>query len=381
MIACDNSKTPSIPVDVVTPVATAIPTAITSPTSPTATATITNTPLPTYTLTSTPTLIYTYTYTFTPTNTPTKTITNTPTITLTSTNTSTNTITSTPTNTPTITSTPTSIYHYVTEWTVNAPSGAACSSASIYIAENASINAFSFTGTSPQSWSVPTPASGLSSGLAVDGNGNVYMADSYNNLIREYTSSGTPVTTYGPGTLKQPSAVAVDSSGSSGISIYVADSGNNQIQKFSVQIATPTTGPVTTVTETAWGSNGSLSFPEGIAASTTNVYVADTLNNEVASFDTNGNNLSKWGGPGSGDLQFVTPIGIAYNGSTSLLFVADYGNNRVEVLSTTGIYSNQFGSSSSAGGNGILKGPEGVAVGGGYIFVADTNDNLIQVFQ
>jgi hypothetical protein len=213
------------------------------------------------------------------------------------------------------------------------------------------------------------------------------MADSANNLIREFDASGNPVTTYGNGIVffKQPCAVAVDSTGTT---IFIADSGNNQIQTLTIQVTpapavTPQATPVTIVTANSWGSS-SLLFPEGIAISATNVYVSDTLNNKVVSFKTDGTGQTTWGGPGSGNLQFSGPIGIAYSSSSSIsgnLFIADYGNNRIQVLSSSGSYLSQFGSSSSVGGNGVLKGPEGVAVAGVSIFVSDTSDNLVQVFK
>lgn len=395
MASCSNSSTPISVISVVSPSPTAIPTAITSPTSPTATPTLTNTPLPTNTLTSTSTFINTYTNTNTPTNTATNTITNSSTISYTPTNTPTYTISSTPTNSPTITSTPTSVYQYQEKWSdnFNGPSGVACSGASVFVADNntnGAIKTFNFTGSIGPTWSVPAPKVGLPTGLATDINGNVYMADSQNNVIREYNSSATPIATYVQGnagniaTFNQPCGVAVDSSGTT---IYVADSGNNQIQKLIIQVtpaATPGNTPVTVITQSQWG-NGTLSFPEGITATTTNVYVSDTFNNQVDSFDLNGNTQIKWGGSGAGVSQFSGPIGIAYcNTGTYIgkLFVADYGNNRIEVLDAlnNGNYFSQFGSSSGTG-NGILKGPQGVAVEGVSIFVTDSNDNQIQVFK
>ena len=63
-------------------------------------------------------------------------------------------------------------------------------------------------------------------GVAVDSSGNVYVVDSGNNRVVEFTGDGKYITQLGNSTI--PSGVAVDSSGG----IYVTDSGNNRVQKF-----------------------------------------------------------------------------------------------------------------------------------------------------
>ncbi|HPN63784.1 MAG TPA: SBBP repeat-containing protein [Candidatus Goldiibacteriota bacterium] len=73
-------------------------------------------------------------------------------------------------------------------------------------------------------------------GVAVDSAGNVYVADSSNNRIQKFTSSGVFITKWGSygnadGQFSYPYGVAVDSAGN----VYVADSGNNRVQKFAPQ--------------------------------------------------------------------------------------------------------------------------------------------------
>src|SRR3989344_3617807 len=70
-------------------------------------------------------------------------------------------------------------------------------------------------------------------GLWIDSSGNMYVADTYNNRIQKFDSSGNFLMKFGSlgssdGQLDNPYGVAVDSSGN----IYVADSNNNRIQKF-----------------------------------------------------------------------------------------------------------------------------------------------------
>ena len=69
--------------------------------------------------------------------------------------------------------------------------------------------------------------------MATDGSGNVYVVDTFNNRIEKFSSTGTFLTTWGSsgmgnGQLDAPYGVAVDGSGN----VYVADTDNNRIQKF-----------------------------------------------------------------------------------------------------------------------------------------------------
>jgi sugar lactone lactonase YvrE len=128
-------------------------------------------------------------------------------------------------------------------------------------------------------------------GVATDSSGNVYVADQYNNMIRVVTPGGvvttlagqlTPGSTNATGTaasFNRPSGVAVDASGN----VYVADTLNNLIRKI-----TPG-GVVTTLAGS--GSYGSANGPANMASfrypasvavdSSGNVYVADTYSNLI----------------------------------------------------------------------------------------------------
>ena len=66
-----------------------------------------------------------------------------------------------------------------------------------------------------------------------------------------------------------------------------------------------------------------------------NVYVADTDNNRIQKFSSSGVFLAKWGSSGSGDGQFNNPWGIAVDSSGNV-YVADTGNNRIQKFSSSG---------------------------------------------
>jgi len=131
-------------------------------------------------------------------------------------------------------------------------------------------------------------------GIAFDPtSGNLFVADSYNNTIRKVTLSGTVTTLAGTpgvsgsadglGTAAQfnnPTGVAVDADGN----IYVADEGNSTIRKVTPAGEVTTIGGTPTVTGTAngIGSVAGFNLPFGVAVNAAgNVYVADTLNNRI----------------------------------------------------------------------------------------------------
>ena len=101
-----------------------------------------------------------------------------------------------------------------------------------------------------------------------------------------------------PWYFNHPSGIAVDSSGN----VYLADTDNHRIQKFS------SNGQFVT----RWGSQGSgdgqFGSPQGIALdSSGNVYIADEWNHRIQKFSSNGQFIAKWGSNGSGDGQFNWP--------------------------------------------------------------------------
>jgi chloramphenicol O-acetyltransferase len=91
---------------------------------------------------------------------------------------------------------------------------------------------------------------------------------------------------------------------------------------------------------TKWGDIGSedgqFVQPFGVAvdSSGNNVYVADSRNNRIQKFDSNGTFITKWGNTGSEDGQFVFPLGVAVDSSGNNVYVADTSNNRIQVFSS-----------------------------------------------
>ena len=221
--------------------------------------------------------------------------------------------------------------------------------------------------------------------------GNVWVANTRNNRIDEFSTDGTPIascpnTSRLTSSFNWPMAVAFDPSGT----MYVADTFNNRIEAISVsQCSNNTTVvPIWSVGVRGSGS-GQFIKPWDIAYDPTQnrLLVTDTDNSRIVSLNpSNGAveslfpTITKGSAPG----QVQQPEGIAVDSSGNI-WVADTGNNRVEEFTGAGTFANQmvgtYGCCFNAP-NTALNAPQGLAFdSNGLLYVADANNNRIQVFQ
>jgi DNA-binding beta-propeller fold protein YncE len=181
-----------------------------------------------------------------------------------------------------------------------------------------------------------------------------------------------------PGQYQGPRDLEVAEDGS----LYVADTGNHRIQHISPE------GEVLHV----WGAFGDLAAgaaPEGTfnqpwgvgIGRDGSVYVADTWNHRVQKFSADGKFLKMWGyfGQAENPDAFWGPRDIAVS-DQGLVFITDTGNKRVVVFDEEGNFITQFGTA------GMLPGefdePVGVTLDkDGRVFVADTWNQRVQVFE
>jgi len=237
-------------------------------------------------------------------------------------------------------------------------------------------------------------------GIAADGSGNIYVADQDNHLIRKITQAGTVSTLAGSGfrgyndgagpeaMFYYPSAVALDASGN----VYVADSLNNVIRKI-----TPA-GVVTTLAGSSrgnldgTGSQAQFNEPRGLAVDGAgqNIYVADTGNHNLRRLTADGvvTTLAGSGIAGAQDgtgsaSSFNSPRGMSVDGSGNV-YVADYENHRVRKVTPAGVVTTIAGAAPGFrdGAKAQFNNPLDVAVNGsGMLYVADYGNNRIRVMS
>ena len=239
-------------------------------------------------------------------------------------------------------------------------------------------------------------------GVATDGAGNIYVADTNNSIIRNITPTGVVTTLAGTAgvighadsvgtgaSFAYPTGIATDSVGN----IYVADSNNQTIRKI-----TPT-GLVTTLAGTAGvtggtdgtGAAASFAYPGGVATdSAGNIYVADTSNSTIRKITPAGvvTTLAGTGTAGYADgtgaaASFNNPYGVATD-SAGDVYVADTFNSTIRKITPAGVVTTLAGTGTAGHADGVgttasFSYPDGVATdGAGNIYVADTGNKVIR---
>lgn len=237
-------------------------------------------------------------------------------------------------------------------------------------------------------------------GLALDAAGNVYVADRYNHSIRKITPGGQVSTLAGDGTpgfadgsrekvlFSHPIGIAVDNKGH----VYVADSYNNRIRQVDPG------GRVSTV---AGAQAGFADGPADVALfrdpvdiamdAAGNLLIADRGNHAIRKITPGGNvsTLAGDGTPGFADgagrvAKFNNPWGLAIDRNGNL-YVGDSENNRIRRLTPDGTVGTIAGNGAAGfvdgpGQTAQFNRPRGVALDtkGYFLYVADRSNRRIR---
>lgn len=270
-----------------------------------------------------------------------------------------------------------------------------------FFAQNYSVSTFAGSGTAGSTNNSGTSASFTNpTGITIDNTGNFYVADYGNKIIRKITASGDVSTFAGSGetgntnangilaSFNNPTSVVTDTSGN----IYVADTENNVIRKISSSgDVTTFAGDGTNGSTDANGTLASFNKPTGVAIDNTgNIYVADSENNKIRKITPAGDvsTLAGSGASGSDDLvgnlaTFAIPTGVAVD-SFGNVYVADSEGSKIRKITpagqvTTFAGNGIFGSDDGIGTAATFGSPYSVAVdSSNNVYVADTNNHKIR---
>ena len=172
-------------------------------------------------------------------------------------------------------------------------------------------------------------------GIAVDGSGNILVADTGNRRIEKFSPTGTFLSTIGTkgaghGQLRDPNGIAIDRAGN----IYVAEAGNHRVQKLA---------PDGTFSAGWKGPEPGFYGPRRIAIGPDGaIYVVDQGHNRIAKFSPDGEVLSVWGSAGNADGQFNDPTSVAVDPATNKVYVADPRNKRIQVFDVNGKFATKW---------------------------------------
>jgi DNA-binding beta-propeller fold protein YncE len=205
--------------------------------------------------------------------------------------------------------------------------------------------------------------------VAVDDDGNIFVADSDNFRIQKFDSSGGyldqwGVSGTGNGEFGTPTLIEYAPDGY----LYVGDWGNNRVQIFD------TDGGYVNQFLTVGGPGDSFIAENG------DVYVPDNTNNLVRWFDPSFAPWLTWGGLGTGPGQFTNIWDIEASPDGGRLYVLDQANDRVQIFTNNGVYLSQFVGSGTAPGQCVNC--WGLAVdNNGLVYVTDQIEGRVQIYD
>ena len=210
-------------------------------------------------------------------------------------------------------------------------------------------------------------------GIAVDGNGNILVADTGNGRIEKFSPTGMFLSIIGTkgnghGQFGDPNGIAIDHSGN----IYVAEvAANHRVQKLA---------PDGTFIAEWKGPEPGFYGPRRIAIGPDDsIYVDDQGHTRIVKFSPDGQVLSVWGSAGSRDGQFNDPTSVAVDHTTNKVYVADPLNKRIQVFDSNGKFLAKWIVSEWGRSHGF----EDLAIDSkaGRLYASSANTNAVLIFD
>ena len=237
-------------------------------------------------------------------------------------------------------------------------------------------------------------------GLAIDNSGNIYVADQDNHKIRKITPSGLVSTLAGSGlsgskdgkgseaSFNLPAGLAVDLNGN----VYVADANNYKIRKITSDgFVSTLAGSGIKGSANGQGSLASFNLPVRLAVDASGyVYVSDKNNNKIRKITPNGTVSTLAGSGDFGDddglgtvATFYGPNGIVLDADGNI-FVADGGNNKIRKILPSGMVTTFAGNLNRGNNDGLgtaarFNIPSDITIdGNGNFYITDAINNKIR---
>jgi YD repeat-containing protein len=225
-------------------------------------------------------------------------------------------------------------------------------------------------------------------------NGSLYVSDSNNDRIEEFSTNGAFNRAFGwgvsdgkgereicssgcqaglagsgPGQLAAPQGLTSDGGGN----VWVADSANSRLEKFSAE------GEYLKAAGKQGAGSGEFSQVGDVALCKGSLYATDLGGERIEQFSSGGAPQGQFGESGEEDGQFKQISRIACDPENGALYVTDQGANRVEIFTETGKFVGSFGS--SGGADGQLTTPIGVDVSAsGTAYVLDAGNSRVETW-
>ena len=241
------------------------------------------------------------------------------------------------------------------------------------------------------------------SNIALDSQGNIFLSDSGNNVIRKIATDGMVITVAGStlagyqdglsgsALFSSPSGIAIDSQDD----IFVSDSGNNVIRKIT------TVGMVITVAGSTMGgyqdgitSSALFNRPSNIFFRKNKIFVSDSGNNAIREINLGtdmvttlaGSTLAGYQDGLSGSALFNNPAGLVID-SQGNIFVSDSGNNVIRKIATDELVSTVAGTTlggyqDGSSGSASFNNPTGLGIDSqGKLIIVDSGNSILRTIS
>jgi DNA-binding beta-propeller fold protein YncE len=212
-------------------------------------------------------------------------------------------------------------------------------------------------------------------GISIAPNGDIFVADYTTGYVKVYDKGYKWVKTFSKYGTEPGENIKSEFTDIYDGHYYMPEAGNHRVNVFDLQ------GNFKFLFGGLGAEEGKMNNPESAKFSSEGkCYVADLKNDRIQVFDKQGKFLKAWGKTGTGPGEFKAPAGISLDKENNV-YVSEIGNDRVQVFDKEGKFITTWGKKGA--GNGEFGNLHGIIVDKetGWVYVADTANNRIQVFK